>query len=46
MVIRTNRTSQTQFWGCGNWPECEHTEKVPEYVRLRQAGVAPLPGFD
>jgi len=46
LLIRTNRASGNQFFGCSAWPECAHTEPIPEYVRLRQAGARPLPGFD
>ena len=38
LVIRTNRTTQEQFLGCPNWPECRYTEPLPEDVRLRAAG--------
>ena len=46
MVIRTNRSNQQPFFACTSWPECEFTAKVPEYVRLRQAGATPLPGME
>ena len=46
LVRRTNRTTGHDFWGCERWPECGHTEPLPEYVRLREAGAAPLPGFE
>lgn len=38
LTIRTNRATQEQFLGCPNWPECKHTEPLPEDVRLRAAG--------
>jgi ssDNA-binding Zn-finger/Zn-ribbon topoisomerase 1 len=46
LVIRTNRANGSEFFGCGSWPECSYTEPIPEYVRLRRAGVMPLPGME
>jgi len=46
LLIRTNRANQSQFFGCGNWPECEFTEPIPEYVKLRRQGFMPLPGME
>ena len=46
MVLRTNKANGEPFFGCSEWPHCGFTEPVPEYVRLRQMGAAPLPGFE
>ena len=46
LVIRTNRANQSQFFGCTSWPECEFTEPIPEYVKLRRQGNQPLPGME
>jgi hypothetical protein len=27
LVIRTNRTTQQEFWACSNYPDCKHTER-------------------
>jgi ssDNA-binding Zn-finger/Zn-ribbon topoisomerase 1 len=45
LVVRTNRQNKTQFLGCPNWPDCEHTEPIPEALLLEAAGAARLPGF-
>lgn len=45
LKLRTNRDNGGEFLGCTAWPECQHTEKVPEYLRLRAMGAPELPGF-
>ena len=30
LVVKTNRKNGNQFLGCPNWPECDHTRKIPE----------------
>lgn len=42
LVVRTNRKQDHQFLGCPNWPECNHTQSIPESVRMRLAGQQSL----
>lgn len=44
LVIRTNRTTGHEFLACPEWPECSHTEPVPESVRMMQSGQPMLFG--
>ena len=37
LVIRTNRKNNSRFLGCPNWPECTHTESIPESIKMRLA---------
>lgn len=46
MVERVNSKNQSTFLGCAGYPDfCSETAKLPEYVRLKRAGAAELPGF-
>lgn len=45
MVLRTNGVTGQDFLGCSRWPDCNRTRKVPEYLRLKLAGAAELPGM-
>lgn len=38
MQIKTNRETGEDFLGCERWPECTHTEKLPEAITLRRQG--------
>ncbi len=42
LVVRTNKATGSQFLGCANWPECRHTEPIPEALRMRLAGQPTL----
>jgi ssDNA-binding Zn-finger/Zn-ribbon topoisomerase 1 len=46
LVIRTNRDNGSQFIGCTGYPECNHTEGIPETLKMRLAGAPELPMFD
>lgn len=46
LLIRTNRKTGTDFISCSSWPECSHTESIPETLRMRLAGAPELPMFD
>lgn len=46
LLIRENRQNGSHFLGCAGYPECDHTENIPETLRLRLAGVPELPLFD
>lgn len=41
-----NKTSGHHFLGCSRFPECSHTEEIPETIRMRRAGAPVLPGFE
>jgi hypothetical protein len=46
MVERTNSVNGSTFLGCTGYPDfCSETAKLPEYIRLKRAGAAELPGF-
>ena len=45
LVVRTNSKDGSQFLGCPNYPECKHTEPIPQDIRMIQAGAQRLPGF-
>jgi ssDNA-binding Zn-finger/Zn-ribbon topoisomerase 1 len=45
LLVKTNRHNGTQFLGCPRWPECDHTEPVPEALRMQALGAQRLPGF-
>ena len=38
LVERTNRQNGSTFLGCSRYPECKHTEPIPESVKLRRQG--------
>ena len=46
LVERANKSSGGHFLGCSRYPDCQHTEGIPEVVRMRRAGASPLPGFE
>lgn len=46
LLIRTNRQTDSQFIGCTGWPECTHTEPLPESLKMRLAGHPVLPGME
>lgn len=45
LIVKTNRKNGNQFLGCPNWPNCTHTEPIPESLRMKAAGAPTLPGF-
>lgn len=46
MVLRSNGFTAELFLGCRRWPDCRHTQRLPEWLRMKQAGFAELPGFE
>jgi ssDNA-binding Zn-finger/Zn-ribbon topoisomerase 1 len=46
MEVRRNRLNDSEFMGCTGFPECRHTEGIPEHLRLRALGAIPMPGFE
>ena len=53
MVRRRNSQNGSEFMACLGWterddndqPRCAETARLPEYVRMLEAGAAQLPGF-
>lgn len=45
LIVKTNRLNRTQFLGCPEWPECQHTQPIPESVQMAYIGAPTLPGF-
>lgn len=45
MVIRLNREQNTLFLGCNRYPDCKHTEEIPESVRMEILGQQKFSGF-
>ena len=46
MVVRMNRERQSEFLGCSQYPTCTNTQPIPEWLRLKKAGAAMLPGME
>jgi ssDNA-binding Zn-finger/Zn-ribbon topoisomerase 1 len=46
MVPRVNSINGSEFLGCSGYPDCRHTEKIPEAVVMRRAGAMELPGLE
>lgn len=46
LIKRTNRNTGSEFLGCARYPECSHTEEIPEWYRMADAGHKMLPGFE
>ena len=46
LVVKENRRTGHQFLGCPEWPYCEHTEGIPESLKMEALGATKLPGFE
>ena len=51
LVVRARRSDGHLFLGCERWSpgsetHCEHTEALPEAIKMRLLGAAVLPGFE
>lgn len=42
LLIRTNSENGSQFLGCGNFPQCRHTEPIPESMKMELRGYKRL----
>lgn len=38
LKVRENHQNGSQFLGCPNWPQCDHTQGIPEHVKMEAAG--------
>ena len=36
MVNRINNKTQNEFWGCKNYPICQHTKEIPKKVEPKE----------
>ena len=46
LVVQKNGETGVEFLGCSLYPQCTHSEALPEDVKMRMQGAATLPGFD
>jgi len=42
MLVKENRHTGHQFLGCPRWPDCNHTEKIPESMIMKATGQKEL----
>ncbi len=42
LIVRVNSHTGEEFMGCDRYPNCRHTEPIPEYLRMIAAGVPTL----
>lgn len=42
LIVRTNRKRETNFLGCENWPDCDHTEEIPTDMAMELMGAKRL----
>ncbi len=42
LIVRTNKQNRSQFLACPNWPDCKHTQEIPESWRMRASGQQQL----
>lgn len=42
LKIRTNSTNGSQFIACTGFPDCRHTETIPETLKMQLAGAPTL----
>lgn len=43
MVLRENRETGDQFWGCSQYPDCRGTRRLDDDSPARQARVDEMP---
>lgn len=46
MCERVNSGNSSRFLGCSGFPDCKHTEQLPEYLTLLRSGAPQLPGME
>ena len=42
LVVKTNRKTGGQFLGCPRYPDCRHTEPIPEAMLMQAMGQQTL----
>jgi len=42
LLVKENRYSGRQFLGCPRWPDCDHTQEIPESMIMRATGQREL----
>jgi ssDNA-binding Zn-finger/Zn-ribbon topoisomerase 1 len=45
MVIRQDKETGKLFLGCNRWPDCKHTEEIPESIWMELINHDRLPGL-
>lgn len=38
MTVRLNSKTDEWFLGCSRYPECKHTQNLPEHLRMQAMG--------
>lgn len=46
LIVRLNGADGSRFLGCSEFPKCRHSQALPEYMRMMEAGADQLPGFE
>jgi len=42
LIVKENRHTGKQFLGCPRWPDCDHTQPIPESIIMRESGQQEL----
>lgn len=42
LIVRTNGSTGKRFIGCPNWPDCKHTQPLPQAIIMRLRGQPTL----
>ena len=42
LIVKENRITHHQFLGCSQYPECVHTQEIPESMIMRAQGQQEL----
>jgi ssDNA-binding Zn-finger/Zn-ribbon topoisomerase 1 len=42
LIVKTNQHNGSQFLGCPNYPDCHHTQPIPEEWVMRMEGQRDL----
>lgn len=46
LTIKRNRETGEEYIGCTSFPSCNHTEPLPESIKLRRQGQEDMFGED
>jgi ssDNA-binding Zn-finger/Zn-ribbon topoisomerase 1 len=46
MTVRLNSKTDEWFLGCSCYPDCKHTQNLPEHLRMQAMGQTPLFDID
>ena len=42
LIVRINSATDEPFLGCPNWPDCDHTQNVPDHIWMKASGQREL----